>query len=383
MLLDLTVVFIPATQYIGSDRFAPITPPQASALQNVLEQHPDVRAVLVTSPDYFGTCPDLIALAGIARDFNCPFLVDEAHGAHLCFSPKMLPPSALAAGASACVQSAHKTLPALTQAAYIHLGTDFAQNQPNLQHVRRGLSLFQTSSPSLMIGASLDFARALMDHSGTRFIQSTLEAIERFASELSPVFYCTTVDRQMLNEVMRDPMRVVIDVSETGYTGFALSEMLARQNIDIEMADLRRLILIPDLIHAHMTLPVVSAALNKIVLNHHPYSQCKAKVTKRNFELIRLDHDFYHYLQTSVKNELRIESPLLSGTLTRQIPLTESAGRYLADALIPYPPGIALIWPGEILEPQMLEMLRDLVDNGFCLQGMMHGSEGESLCVAH
>jgi len=400
ILLNLTIVFIPSRSSLpdlsGRDTletltpltsFAPLTPPDAAALHQTLAAHPDARAVLVTSPDYYGTCPDLAALAQVADTHGCPLLVDEAHGSHLCFSPDRLPPAALAAGASACVQSAHKTLPALTQGAYLHLASgsadrrfrfpDLLNEEPEdsaknfmMQRLRSSLSLYQTSSPSLMIGASLDYARAFMSRYGAALIEKTLSAIDHFSHSL-PAGICATDARSRTDSgLWRDPLRVVVDVTGTGRTGFDWSARLSSLGIDIEMADMRRLVLIPDLLRAELTLPSLADALCSL-----------ASTGDLDPDSVRADRFLCRSLTEAPQSALQPVSPLLNDQPVRLIPLINAVGKQAAEAVIPYPPGIPLIWPGEVLTADLLALSRILLDNGFCLHGISMANGAECLCV--
>jgi len=374
-------------------------PPSAGNLRKVLANHPDACAVLVTSPDYFGTCPDLLSLVMVTHEAGRPFLVDEAHGAHLCFSNGSLPAAAMDAGADACVQSAHKTLPALTQGAYLHLGqgagrwswlaaqTARQSGVPSIdrqfgEHVRQCLSLYQTSSPSLMIGASLDFARAFMNRHGAAAIESTLAAISRFGQSLPAGLRCSTVSRQLPDGIWRDPLRVVIDVIESGTTGIDISSQLSELGIDVEMADYRRLVLIPDLISAHDTLPALAEILGKICKRQLSGKAELMRDASAIWELSRKDWSLYRQLSTPPDFGQQPAFPLLSGRPTQAVPLDQAAGAVSAGALIPYPPGIALVWPGEVLTSDTLAKLQDLIDNGFCLHGIRLEGGIESLSVA-
>ena len=127
-------------------------PPAAAAA--ALDAHPDVRCVILTSPTYEGVCSDVAAIVKICHARGVPLLVDEAHGAH--YLPLAAPygwrGGAVAAGADLVVQSAHKTLPSLTQTAWLHLNGDLADPA----EVERQLDVFETSSPSYPLLASLD-----------------------------------------------------------------------------------------------------------------------------------------------------------------------------------------------------------------------------------
>jgi arginine/lysine/ornithine decarboxylase len=124
-------------------------------------------------------------------------LVDEAHGAHLAAAPDLLPPTALACGADACVQSAHKTLPALTQGAFLHLAPAKAADEEAVSRLNAAVRIFQTSSPSFAIAASLDLARAWLEQSGHGLIERLLTQIDRLATRLEPDFLVTPATRDL------------------------------------------------------------------------------------------------------------------------------------------------------------------------------------------
>ncbi|MDR3120861.1 MAG: hypothetical protein LBU58_05960, partial [Clostridiales bacterium] len=122
--------------------FGTLTP---SAAEAALAEHPDAAALYLTRPGYYGSVCDLESIVRIAHSRGVPVLVDEAHGAHLSFSPR-LPVGALEAGADFCVQSAHKTLPAFTQCAYVHASVRLArQGSARIERLTGALRALQTS----------------------------------------------------------------------------------------------------------------------------------------------------------------------------------------------------------------------------------------------
>ncbi len=137
-----------------------ITP---TAVSEALARHPDAKAVMMVYPTYYGVCGDIAAIAHIAHQHNIPLLVDEAHGPHFTFHPD-LPISALAAGADLTVQSTHKVLSALTQAAMLHTQGMRVDND----RLSKALQLVQSTSPSYLLLASLDVARYQMATQGKK-----------------------------------------------------------------------------------------------------------------------------------------------------------------------------------------------------------------------
>ena len=147
-------VYVPATAH--PDLGAPVAV-DASRAAKVAAAHPDLAAVHVTSPSYYGVASDLSAFAGIAARAGAPLVVDEAHGTHFAFHAAM-PEPALRAGADVAVQSAHKTLGSLTQSSFLHV----AGGRLDRRRLRDALAMLQSSSPSALLTASLDAARAVM-----------------------------------------------------------------------------------------------------------------------------------------------------------------------------------------------------------------------------
>ena len=151
-----------------------------AGLERAIEENPDAKGVYLTSPNYFGLSGDLKRAAEIAHGHGLPLLADAAHGAHYGLSP-LLPPSAVSCGADLAVVSAHKTLPSVTQSAYLHINGDF----PLLDSM---LKMYQTSSPSYILMASLDYARALMERDGERLWTDLAAAVaEIFPGQEKPL----------------------------------------------------------------------------------------------------------------------------------------------------------------------------------------------------
>ena len=161
VIFDLRPVFVYPKYNLLFDMYEAITPVE---LEKALTQNPDATAVFVTSPTYFGVCADIAGLKKVAEKYNAVLLVDEAHGAHLCFSDN-LPPSSMQAGADACVQSAHKTLPSLTQTAFLH------NNTLDSFKIQENLKMLQSSSPSYLFMKSLDKASEFSRDKLERVIQ--------------------------------------------------------------------------------------------------------------------------------------------------------------------------------------------------------------------
>ncbi len=128
----------------------------APALKSALEKDPTPSAVLLTRPSYYGLARELEDVASVCHARNVPLIVDEAHGGHFCFMPGFAPKSALESGADLVVQSCHKTLGSLVGSAQLHASKNSLVPADEVQHA---LNFLQTTSPSLLLLASLDVQR--------------------------------------------------------------------------------------------------------------------------------------------------------------------------------------------------------------------------------
>ena len=128
------------------------------AVRKALTENPKIRAVVIVSPTYDGVVSDVEAIAEAVHEKGIPIIVDEAHGAHFGFHP-YFPENANKKGADIVIHSLHKTLPSLTQTALLHMNGNFV----NRGKVRRYLHMLQSSSPSYVLMASIDFCVDLLE----------------------------------------------------------------------------------------------------------------------------------------------------------------------------------------------------------------------------
>lgn len=380
--------------------FGLLPPVSALAVTRALRQNQDIQAVLITSPDYYGTCSDLPGIAAAAHAAGAMLLVDEAHGAHLAGAPAWLPPTALASDADACVQSAHKTLPALTQGAYLHLSRQAVADQRiDPERIAAMLRVFQTSSPSFAIAASLDFARFFLASEGQTWIGQQLEHIAWLQERLAPRLSVSPPNRQSLladqpgqpASSLRDPLRLVISLKSTDWTGIAATSWLSARMVDVEMADLSRLVLIPALDQPAADFTRLADLLDQMVTGPPaaslgwPSAGCLNGATAPSdytvLEQLWADQQVHPPELAVSPGELLFPTAATPRTVCR-IPLSQAVSRIAARAITPYPPGIPLIWPGERISDRQVELLRQLGDNHINQMGLTSGETGqESLLV--
>ncbi len=366
-LLDLEIGLIECGELPAS--LAPFSLlPQVSAehVREAILRHPHADAVLLTSPDYYGVCPDLAAIAPICHQAGARLLVDEAHGAHLAFSPDLLPISALAAGADGCVQSAHKTLPALTPGAYLQISHDaLAHDRLSEDRLDRLLPVFQTSSPSFLVAATLDYARSWAERHADAAIRRQLEHLTEFADALKPPLACSPASSMLTQAApyRRDPLRVVVSAEpNSGLSLAQLNHELAVNGIQIEFSDLSRLVLIVGLDQPKSAWIDLANVLNRLVSSQ---STSPKKKWANNLETAWRQH-----LSSPLDTSISLRQVLFGHQKTERVHLANAAGRISADLIAPYPPGIALVWPGDILDQSRVDFLLRLLDNNININGI-------------
>lgn len=296
----------------------------------------DVRAVLLTSPDYYGRVKDIAAAAEKCHALGVPLLVDEAHGAHF-IADKAFPESAVRLGADAVCQSAHKTLNALTGAAYLHVCSD----RLSRARIKRALVSFQSSSPSYPIAASADAARAVLSETDYTDILMECRGFREAVSRATNI-------RFIKND---DPTRLVLSFMEYETTGFEVSERLSGYyGIDVEMADLCNIVLIVTPWNTHSDF----------------------------MELFRALRDITGVLSQSSGNMYECP-PVMSETAdpsagwyadTEYVDIDKAIGRIAAATVSSYPPGTGIIITGTIITEGQTEYIKRLIAAGAEIAGM-------------
>ena len=160
----------------------------AEDVEKMLQKNPDTEAVLIVSPTYDGMVSDVQAIADVVHRYELPLIVDEAHGAHFPFGGEDFPVSAIDCGADLVIQSLHKTLPSLTQTAVLHL-TREGEKRVDLGRLERYLQIYQTSSPSYVMMASIESSIYEMEQSGREQMAVLAERLRRVYSRLEHLNY--------------------------------------------------------------------------------------------------------------------------------------------------------------------------------------------------
>ena len=279
-------------------------------------------AVYLTSPDYLGNLADIRSIAAVCRAQGVPLLVDCAHGAYLRFLPEPLDPIGL--GADLCCDSAHKTLPALTGAAYLHL----SDRAPEVFHrrARQAMALFASTSPSWLILESLDACNAWLETAPER-LRAFLPQVDALRARLRAQGWTLAGD---------EPMKVTIDAAASGWSGDELARKLTEAGVIPEFHDPDYVVLMPSPMNAPEDLSAVSTALGSIG------TRKSARVRPA-----------FAGLPEAV---LSPREAILADW--EELAADQCEGRVLADAPVSCPPAIPIVMPGERIDKYALERFR-------------------------
>ncbi|MBD2291945.1 aminotransferase class I/II-fold pyridoxal phosphate-dependent enzyme [Anabaena sphaerica FACHB-251] len=324
-------------------------------LNTTLAKHPDAKAVLIVYPTYYGVCGDLSAIAQITHQYHIPLIVDEAHGAHFAFHAD-LPTSALAAGADLTIQSIHKTLGAMTQASMLHI----QGNRINIDRLNKALQLVQSTSPSFILLASLDAARQQMAINGQKLMSQTLQLAEGARNEISQIPGLSVLE---ISPTFKkggvfdlDQTRLTVNVVQLGLTGFAAEDILNEMGVTPEFSSLQNLTFIISLGNNQSDIDALVQGLKKLA--QIPQLTSQYKICK-----YRNDAKIAHILCISPREAFFANSETL--------PLEKTVDRVCAEIVCPYPPGIPVLMPGEIITKSALEYLLQIQSLGGFISGCM------------
>ncbi len=341
---------------------------KAETIASALADHPDTRAVLLVSPTYHGICSDIEAIASLTQAHNIPLLIDEAHGPHFAFHPD-LPTPALALGADLVVQSTHKVLGALSQAAMLHTqGVGEAspkESRIDPARLQAALQLTQSTSPSALLLASLDAARHQMATEGKALLSNTLDLAQHMRTGLTAIPGVQIIDKPSVTAFPSvsdmDLTRLTVDVSGLGLTGLEADEILHEElGVTAELPELR-----------HLTF-IVSLG-NRV----EDVQRCIAgfrALAERATQQRTIPQDPSDLAQSFLPLETDYAMPVVSPreaffAATETVAASAALGRISADTVSAYPPGIPAIVAGEPIAEAAIAHLTHIKQQGGYVTG--------------
>ena len=332
---------------------------------------PDIAAIFTASIDYYGNICDISALSKHCRQAGIPLLVDNAHGAYLIFCNERYGkmPHPLHSGATMTAESAHKTLPALTGAAYLHMSHDCCDEMAAA--AKSALELFGTSSPSYLILESLDLCNQHIANE-SELAHRAFAAVSQLKSDLANIGYVV---------LPTDPLRITIDVNAYGYIGADFAQLIASAGVVCEMYDIRFAILLFSTVTTAQNTQKVFSALKSIARKPRLHGAPRVSLTsplKGNKNEVHADT--YANQQSAIlasplkgnTNEVKSNTHTNQQSVIRDapcapreayfspkqtIPTRFSVGRVCAGVHVTTPPCAPIVFPGEIITDKCAVLL--------------------------
>lgn len=332
------------------------------SLVAALDMAPRPAAVLLTRPSYYGLARELAEVAEVCHTRGVPLIVDEAHGGHFCFLPQGAPSSALAAGADLAVQSCHKTLGSLVGTAQLHVGRNSLVPAEQVQHA---LNFLQTTSPNYLLLASLDVMRRWLWRGGKELFAVAVDEARELAAEIDGILgmrVFRTEGDPLLADHRQDPLRLVVNVSGTGWSGYEVERFLRTEyRVEDEMSDWFNVVYI-------LSPGDDPAARQRLLLGLKAVSdrsqESRVESQEPEFRHLAVDSPLStHLLQPPIPP---LAMTPRNAALARQtvVKRESAAGRTCAEMVMFYPPGIPLLMPGEVVTRETLDVCRQLLAAG-------------------
>lgn len=349
-------------------------------VEKALYEHPDIAAVMITSPTYEGIISDVAGIAKVCHAHGVPLIVDEAHGAHLGFGGGFAE-NAVRLGADAVIMSLHKTLPSFTQTALLHI----SGSRISTEQVQRYLGIFETSSPSYLFMASMDGCVRMLTEQGTELFGNYRRLLNNFYQKTAELKHLHVMRREDLNLQEAygwDDSKLVIfaggkrtDDAKTlkkGMTGEELHQILLNQyHLQMEMVSENYVLGMTSIMDTQEGLDRLAAALWEIDASEQiTGGEEKESATEKNHIT---EAGFTARMYTKNRREMQIyqavELPY------REVSFDEAIGKMAGDYVFLYPPGIPMIVPGEVISPSFIEKIRECQRLGLNVSGQPNLSE--------
>lgn len=338
-------------------------------VEMLLQRYPQIRAVILTSPTYEGIVSDIGAIAEVVHHREIALIVDEAHGAH--FNQAGFPESAVSMGADLVVQSCHKTLPALTQTGLLHLKSSLIDRG----RLREMLSIYQTSSPSYLLMASIDAAVAFLNKEHRAFVEYE-RRLDSVREEISKLSHISIPGREFVGKYSVyhvDNSKIILSVcgkARSIYNGKWLYEKLrCEYKLQCEMA-----------------MEWYALIMTSVMDTEEGYLRLLSALKKMDIELDNAVNEKEHIEMSEEKEDawelVDMSWERSSGTEPANLTIAEAfyaekevlslalaEGRISGEYLYLYPPGIPLLAPGERISSKLIDKANVLIKQGFELYG--------------
>ena len=322
-----------------------------SQVEAMFAENPDCKGMLIVSPTYYGVTSDIEGIAKVCHRNGAVLMVDEAHGAH-CYFGDDLPKGAIEAGADICVQSIHKVAGSFTQSSIIHIKSNLIDHN----RVKNNLMMVQSSSPSYLLMTSLDLARHEMAMNGRENINCAYALSNEARERINKISHIACAGTELIKTAGIDNLdltRLTISAAELGITGYELERILFNEyNIDVELSDYRNVLVIVTYANEKSDLDRLIASLEDISLK-----RSGGTPLPKGFDFLK-----------EYKCVMSPREAYFAPKMT--VDWKDAQGHVAGEMITPYPPGIPIIYPGELITREVWEYIDHIKETDACLQGM-------------
>lgn len=317
-------------------------------VEQAIQNNPDAKAILVNNPTYYGICSNLKEIVRLAHAHGMRCLVDEAHGTHFYFG-KMLPVSAMEAGADMAAVSMHKSGGSLTQSSLLLTG---AQVSPG--YVRQIINLTQTTSGSYLLLSSLDISRRNLALRGEETFEKVFKMAEYARQEINEIGGYYAFSQELINQDSVydfDMTKLSVNTLQMGLAGIEVYDLLRDEyDIQVEFGDLGNILAYLSVGDRPRDIECLVGALAEI----------KRRFGKAETGLMK---------QSYIKPRVCCSPQEAFYAEKESLLLEQASGRVCSEFLMCYPPGIPILAPGERITDEILEYISYAKEKGCSMTG--------------
>lgn len=318
-------------------------------VEKALAENPDIRLVVIPSPTYEGVVSDIKTIAQAAHEYNIPLLVDEAHGAHFGFSDAF-PENSVRLGADIVIHSLHKTLPAPTQTALLHVNGDLV----DADEIKRQLAVFETSSPSYLFMAAIDTCIDLLSKKKEILFTEYKKRLD--------AFYKAAEALEKIKIVKTSPLFYDFDIGKI---------VLSVRNTNITGTELKNILLDKYLLQLEMALGDYALAMTSVCDTDEGFERLGKALTEIDKKVAPAEKS--EEKPVLIKPDVVLNAYQAEHSPAQFIAFGECAGAVSAEYVYAYPPGVPMLIPGERITKQVLEAVNTLAAQGVALQSSFGG----------
>lgn len=333
-------------------------PVDAEEIARLLDENPEAGAVILPSPNYYGICSDIEAISREVHKRNRVLIVDQAHGAHLKFfedaagakGNTAMPKSAESCGADIVINSTHKTLTSLTQSAVLNVMTD----RVDLRILEDKLQAIESTSPSYILMASLDINADIMKEHGSELVEKWQKNIGHFYEKAGLIKGLKIMKNSNL-----DFTKINLDMSACGLDGGQLENELLKYEIYGELVTGNILMCMTGIGNTRKDFDRLLKALEEIAEKKSPISD---GTNQPEAQADAQAAGAFLWTKKRTMHDMPVHKKLVK--------IEDAEGCFCAASIIPYPPGIPLICPGEEIGREEIEYVKELRARGEKVMGI-------------